>query len=98
MKIQLVISGRHHPTSDAVPQCLDLSDGATVDDALKSLAEQLSGVTGSDSVTGSDNDAPLSNSCLIALSGTHLGTLADHQSPPLRDGDELVVIAPVAGG
>ena len=92
MKIRLVISGRNHPTSDAVPEHLDISDGATVDDALRSLAEQLA------DVTGSDSDAPLPNSCLIALSGTHLGTLADHRSPPLSDGDELVVIAPVAGG
>ena len=86
MKIQLVISGRQHPISDAVPQYLELSDGATLDDALQSLADQL------------PDDAPLPNSCLIALAGSHLGTLADHQSPPLCDGDELVVIAPVAGG
>jgi len=86
MKIRLVISGRNHPTSDAVPEHLELSDGATVDDALQSLAEQVTG------------DAPLPNSCLVTLSGTHLGTLAEHRSPSLSDGDELVLIAPVAGG
>jgi molybdopterin converting factor small subunit len=35
---------------------------------------------------------------LIAVAGKHLGTLASHTPSPLADGDELTVIAPVAGG
>ena len=41
---------------------------------------------------------PLPESCLIAVSGAHLGTLRSHTARKLEDGDELVLIAPVAGG
>ena len=43
-------------------------------------------------------DNPLSASCLVAVSGMHLGTLADHRPQTLKDGDELLLLAPVAGG
>ncbi len=86
MNIRLVISGRSYPTSNAALEQLVLADDSTVDDALTALAEQLAGSTA------------LPPTCLIALSGRHLGTLAEHESCSLRDGDELVVIAPVAGG
>ncbi len=63
-----------------------LPDGCSVDDALKVIAELIPDGKG------------LPESCLIAVSGTHLGTVRDHQPQILADGDELVVIAPVAGG
>ena len=37
-------------------------------------------------------------SCLVAVSGTHLGTLGNHRPHSLEEGDELVLITPVAGG
>ena len=40
----------------------------------------------------------LPKSCLVAVSGAHVGTVASHRPRVLRDGDELVLIAPVAGG
>ena len=86
MKIRLIVSGRSYPTSEALPDELALPDGASVDDALNSLQEHLAAGT------------TLPPTCLIAVSGTHLGTLAAHQTRTLRDGDELAVIAPVAGG
>jgi molybdopterin converting factor small subunit len=33
----------------------------------------------------------------VALSGVHLGTLRSHQARQLADGDELLILAPVAG-
>ena len=57
-----------------------------VDDALAELARQLPA------------DQQLPQSCLVAVSGQHLGTIADHQPAQLADGAEMVLIAPVAGG
>ncbi|MFH1269106.1 MAG: MoaD/ThiS family protein [Planctomycetota bacterium] len=86
MKVKVVISGRSYETAESVPEHLTLPDACSLDDALRSLAEFLpAGRT-------------LPSSCLVAVSGTHLGTLGNHASRELRDGDELVVIAPVAGG
>ena len=85
MKVQVVLTGRSHPTSE-VPESFELADGATVDDALAKLSEALS------------DDVSLPATCLIAVSGTHLGTLNSHEARELCDGDELVIIAPVAGG
>jgi len=86
MKINLVISGRSYRTSGDLPTHLELPDGATLSDAVTALSEKLPA------------DAGLPDSCLVAVSGTHLGTLATHQPRTLADGDELVIIAPVAGG
>lgn len=86
MEVGVVISGRNYDAADAIPKSLTLADGASVDEALKTLAALL------------PEDRPLPGSCLIAVSGTHLGTLASHREANLRDGDELVLIAPVAGG
>ncbi|MHC4405509.1 MAG: MoaD/ThiS family protein [Planctomycetota bacterium] len=86
MKIQVVISGRNYDAAEAVPQQLTLPDGASVDEALETLSGLIPG------------DKGLPASCLVAVSGTHLGTLRKHSPRELQDGDELVVIAPVAGG
>ncbi len=86
LNVQVVFIGRRYDAAQAVPERLCLPDGATVDDALKAITAPLSG------------DHPLSASCLVAVSGMHLGTLADHRSESLKDGDELLLLAPVAGG
>ena len=86
MKVRVVISGRSYDTAEAIPEYLTLPDGCPVDDALRTVAELLSGEKG------------LPESCLVAVSGTHIGTLRNHRRCLLSDGDELVVIAPVAGG
>ena len=86
MKVGVVISGRNYDAADAVPEHLTLPDGASLDDALEALASLL------------PEDRQLPDSCLIAVSGTHLGTLASHRQSNLSEGDELVLIAPVAGG
>ena len=86
LNVQIVFIGRRYDAARSIPERLCLPEGATVDDALKAIAKQLSG------------DNPLSASCLVAVSGMHLGTLAEHRSATLKDGDELVLLAPVAGG
>ena len=86
MKVRVVISGRSYDAADAVPDELALPDGSSVDEALDALAGLL------------PDDRPLPGGCLVAVSGTHLGTVRSHNPQLLRDGDELVLIAPVAGG
>lgn len=86
MNVRVVLSGRNYHLADRIPPQLALPEGATVDDALDTLAGML------------PSDQRLPDSCLLALSGVHVGTVAQHPRRELRDGDELVLIAPVAGG
>ena len=86
MNVRVVISGRSYDAAGAVPELLELPDGASIDAALDALAELMPPGRG------------LPSSCLVAVSGRHLGTLAEHQPRMLQEDDELVLIAPVAGG
>lgn len=86
MRIRLVISGRDYHAAEAVPGQLTLPEGSTLDAALQAVEAML------------PQGAGLPDSCLIAVSGSHLGTRAHHSSPMLQDGDELLVLAPIAGG
>ena len=81
-----MVSGRGYQRSEGLPESLALPEGCSLDEALKTLASLMPGNRG------------LDGSCLIAVSGTHLGTVRSHRAHVLREGDELVVIAPVAGG
>jgi len=78
--------GRGYDAAQSLPDHLCLPDGATLDDALAVILGHL------------PVDHPLSASCLIAVSGIHLGTMAEHTWKTLNDGDELLLLAPVAGG
>jgi molybdopterin converting factor small subunit len=86
MNIRVVFAGRNYDAGQTLPESLSLPDGASLDEALRVLAGRLPG----------RNDLP--KSCLVAVSGTHLGTVESHRPQTLRDGDELLLIAPVAGG
>jgi molybdopterin converting factor small subunit len=86
MHIRLFITGRNYNLAEGVPSELTLPEGATLDDALRSLGDLLPSGT------------RLPASCLVALSGRHCGTVASHSPEKLRDGDELIILAPVAGG
>ncbi|MBP89133.1 MAG: hypothetical protein CMJ64_20855 [Planctomycetaceae bacterium] len=86
MKIQIVYTGRSYQIAERLPSEIDLSDGAKLDDALHAVNQLLS------------DDEQLPPSCLISVAGSHVGTLASHEDQSLKDGDELVLIAPVAGG
>lgn len=86
MKVRVVISGRSYHTAETIPGHLTLPDGCSVDEALQAVG------------TFFQQGKGLPDTCLVALSGTHLGTLRSHKPQALTEGDELVLIAPVAGG
>ena len=86
MKIRVVITGRSYHTTQHLPDELQLADPGTVDDAIGQLAAFLPEGQG------------FPPSCLVAVAGRHLGTIARHAACPLHEGDELTLIAPVAGG
>jgi molybdopterin converting factor small subunit len=86
MRVRVVISGRHYDTAAVLPKELELPHDCPLDAALEVLRGRLPA------------DFQLPESCLVAVSGRHLGTLREHQAWTLRDGDELLLLAPVAGG
>jgi molybdopterin converting factor small subunit len=86
LNVRVVFVGRRYDAAQSVPELLCLPEGATVDDALTAIQ------------AGLDGGSPLDVSCLVAVSGLHLGTLASHDPRVLSDGDELLLLAPVAGG
>ncbi len=86
MKIQIVVTGRGYDAAETLPNELTLADDASLEQALLALEEYF------------PDDRPLPPTCLLAVSGRHLGTVSQFQSITLREGDELTLIAPVAGG
>ena len=86
MKLRIAVTGRSYNQTEGLPSELTLAEGATLEDAIREIAGLLA-------------DRPaLPTSCLVSLAGRHLGTLASYENAKLRDGDSLVLIAPVAGG
>ena len=83
MRIRLIITGRSYEMNPTFPRALEVRPGAQVDDALASAARAC---------------VPLAPRALLAVSGAHIGTVADHEPRPLVEDDELLVFAPVAGG
>ncbi len=86
MEIRIVVTGRSYHTAASIPPTLVLAEGASLDDALQQINEAL------------DEGATLPGSCLIAIDNQHVGTVASHANMDLRCGQEMVLIAPVAGG
>ena len=86
MQVKVIISGRNYHMLGNVPLRLELPDGCNLDGALRAAAAALP--------AGAD----LPDACLVAVSGTHQGTLRSHRPCALKEGDELLLIAPVAGG
>lgn len=86
MQIEVVVSGRSYHLSESIPKQLTLDDESTLDDALAEISSKT------------PEEARLPDSCLVAVSGKHLGSIGQHQNATLRDGDELVIVAPVSGG
>jgi len=85
MNLRITYIGRDYDLN-ALPGQVEVPDGASLDDALAMLSQRLAAGGG------------LPASCLVAVSGKHLGTVARHRAQTLQAGDELTLLAPVAGG
>ena len=86
MRIRIAFMGRGYHLANRLPDELQLDDSAEVGDLIRQVQSHLT------------DGEHLPTSCLISVAGEHLGTVAKFRDRPLRDGDELVLIAPVAGG
>ncbi len=78
--------GRGYDAATNVPAEWELADGTTLDELLRAVSQRLPPGRG------------LPSSCLVAVSGAHLGNVSRHAPHELHEGDEVVLIAPVAGG
>ncbi len=85
MKIRITYLGRSYQHATALPEQIDLDPGGTIADAVRAV----------DSLLG-ETDLP--GTCLVTVSGEHVGSVASFADRPLHEGEELVLIAPVAGG
>ena len=86
MKIRIVYTGRSYQIAERLPAELELADNAKLDDALQAVNQLLA------------DDEQLPPSCLVSISGQHVGTFTSHENQSLKDRDEVILIAPVAGG
>lgn len=85
MKIRITYLGRSYQHAEALPDQIDLDPDSTIADAVRAV----------DSLLG-ETDLP--GTCLVTVSGEHVGSVNSFADRPMRDGEELVLIAPVAGG
>ena len=86
MRIRINYTGRSYQIAELLPDEITLAEGAGLEDALQAVRGLLP-----------DGEQPPA-SCLVACAGEHRGTVASHSGGQLTDGDELDLIAPVAGG
>jgi molybdopterin converting factor small subunit len=86
VKLRVLVSGRGYDVAENVPIAWDVAEGTMLGDLLVSANARL------------PSGRSLPPSCLIAVSGVHVGTVARHPALELKDGDEIALIAPVAGG
>ena len=86
MKIRVSLTGRSYHQASSLPEELELPEDATLQQAIDQVNELLPA------------EAKLPASCLIAISGAHIGSVGIFADRPLSDGQELTLVAPVAGG
>ena len=86
MKLPFTIMGRSYDVAATLPVEVDVSEGESVDAVLETVSALL------------PPGQALAESCLVVLSGKHLGTVARHDNVAVSEHDELVLISPVAGG
>ena len=86
MNIRVIVTGRSYHTATSLPDVLELPEEATIQSALDQIGAML------------PEESALPKSCLIALSGQHVGSIANFEDRQLSDGQELTLVAPVAGG
>jgi molybdopterin converting factor small subunit len=81
-----MFTGRSYLHASALPDLIELTPGATVEEAIVRIRRYFY------------DDQALSDSCLVAVSGEHLGSIGRFADRTLQEGEEIVLIAPVAGG
>lgn len=86
MQLRIVYTGRNYDAAGRFPSTLELAADASLHDALEAIRRSLA------------DPRQLPPTCLVAVSGIHQGTVAKHRNAALHDGDELLLVAPVAGG
>ena len=86
MKIRVLLTGRSYHNAAELPSEFELAEGANLSDALVAINTQL------------PEGVSLPPSCLIAIGGRHVGSVGSYPDQPLADGQELTLVAPVAGG
>jgi molybdopterin converting factor small subunit len=84
MKIRIVVTGRGYDAADMPPE-LEVRDNATLAEAVALLRERI-------------GSTRLSASTLVIVAGKHVGTLETFDNTALADGDEIMLLQPVAGG
>ncbi len=86
MKLRIAISGRNYELAAPFPNEIELPEGSTIDDALELLSTNFS------------EGRSFPPSCLLGVAGKHVGNVGSHPAVALHDNDEIVILAPVAGG
>ena len=86
MLIRLAYMGHGYHLAEQLPEQVEVPDSADVTLALKVVQQVAPG------------SFTLSPTCLVIVNGKHLGTVARCESCVLCAGDELALLAPVAGG
>ncbi len=84
MNVRVAMTGRMYHQADELPESWDLPEGACVDDLLQLIGQHL--------------EQPLPPSCLVVLGQRHLGNVQQHENALLTADQELLLLAPVAGG
>ena len=86
MNIRVTYLGRRYDAATELPEVLNLPLASKLTDALAHLKATL------------DTAGLGADSCLVSLNGEHVGGLADGTKAMLQEGDEILLVNPVAGG
>jgi molybdopterin converting factor small subunit len=86
MKLRVLISGRGYDAAEGIPIEWEVAEGTTLSELVRAVNQRL------------PPRHPLPPACLVAVSGVHLGTVGRLAPRELQEADEIVFVAPVAGG
>jgi molybdopterin converting factor small subunit len=86
VNVRIAVVGWQYHVTGQLPRSVEVLDGATVDVALTALRAAM------------PDGRELSPHAMLAVAGRHIGTVELHDACRLREGDEMMVIVPVAGG
>ena len=93
MRIQVALSGQLASVTGVSKQSLDLPDGAPLLAAIRALAEQHG--EGFSTLVLNPEGETLRRSLLVAVEGEQV---LDVDQPVLKEGSDLMLLTPIAGG